>query len=176
MAAAQRGDARAYDDLLKSVVPFIRALLRRRIKSPPLLEDVTQDVLLSVHRVRHTYNPARPFTPWLAAIVARRGVDALRRGGRISRLETQDEDAAATFADSEANNVLGSHDAERELEELLAQLPDAQRQALQLLKVRELSLAEASKVTGLSIGALKVSVHRAIKSLRAKVERDAASR
>jgi RNA polymerase sigma-70 factor (ECF subfamily) len=176
MAATQRGDARAYDELLKSIVPFIRALLRRQIKSPPQLEDVTQDVLLSVHRVLHTYNSTRPFTPWLAAIVARRGVDSLRRGGRINRLETQSDDLTATFPDIEANNALGDLDAERELEELLLHLPEAQRQALRLLKVRELSLAEASQVTGLSIGALKVSVHRAIKSLRAKVERDSASR
>jgi RNA polymerase sigma factor (sigma-70 family) len=176
MTAAQGGDARAYDELLKSVVPFIRSLLRRRIGSPHQLEDVTQEVLLSVHRVRHTYDPARPFTPWLAAIIARRGVDSLRRGGRISRLETQNDEAAATFADVQANNAVSDGDAERQLEALLSHLPAAQRQALQLLKVRELSLAEASKVTGLSIGALKVSVHRAIKSLRAKVERDTTSR
>jgi RNA polymerase sigma-70 factor (ECF subfamily) len=91
-------------------------------------------------------------------------------------METQDEEAAATFADAQANNAIGDRDAERQLQELLSHLPEAQRQALQLLKLRELSLAEASEQTGMSIGALKVSVHRAIKSLRAKVTGDESSR
>jgi RNA polymerase sigma-70 factor (ECF subfamily) len=45
-------------------------------------------------------------------------------------------------------------------------LPPGQRQAVELLKLRELSLKEASALTGMSIGALKVATHRAIASLR----------
>ncbi len=63
MALAQSGDQQAYTRLLKALVPVIRSLARRQIADDILLEDVVQDVLLAVHRVRHTYDPASPFCP-----------------------------------------------------------------------------------------------------------------
>ncbi len=48
----------------------------------------------------------------------------------------------------------------------ISELPDGQRQAILLLKLRQMSLKEASAVTGLSVGALKVSSHRAVKRLQ----------
>jgi len=63
MRAAQAGDARGYEQLLRSVTPFIRSLSRRYCRDPELAEDVVQDVLLTVHRIRHTWDPRRPFSP-----------------------------------------------------------------------------------------------------------------
>lgn len=85
MARAQRGDGQAYARLLTSLLPAIRALIRRQIADPLLTEDVIQDVLLSLHRMRHTYDPRCPFLPWLTAIVSARSTDALRRRGRDRR-------------------------------------------------------------------------------------------
>ncbi len=61
MVAAQGGDGRAYGVLLGEVAPFVRALVRRKCRDPETLEDVVQDVLLNLHRVRQTYDPARSF-------------------------------------------------------------------------------------------------------------------
>ena len=58
-----------------------------------------QDILLTLHRVRHTYEPARPFTPWLATIASRRSIDALRRRARTEKIEVFDEQAYETFSD-----------------------------------------------------------------------------
>jgi RNA polymerase sigma-70 factor (ECF subfamily) len=128
-------------------------------------------VLLTVHRVRHTYDPRRPFSPWLAAIASRRTVDAIRRGGRIAAHETADETAYETFSDDAANQSTEDGGVgEAQLQAWLAELPPGQRQALELLKLREMSLAEAAAVSGQSVGALKVGVHRAIKTLRAKLK------
>jgi RNA polymerase sigma-70 factor (ECF subfamily) len=168
MAAAQDGDGQAYERLLRACAPFVRALARRSIADADRIEDVVQETLLTMHRVRQTYDPRRPFQPWLAAIASRRTIDALRRRGRIGAHETADERAYETFADPAANKQLDAHAASEEARALLDALSPAQRQALELVKVQELSLAEASAASGQSVGALKVNVHRALKVLRAR--------
>ena len=166
MAAAQDGDNGAYGRLLREILPFLRVLARRRCADPDRCEDIVQDVLLTLHRVRHTYDPARPFMPWLAAICERRAIDALRRRGRLGAHETHNDHAYETFADPAANKGLEAGDAAQALAAMMAELPVAQREALELLKVKEMSLQEASLASGQSVGALKVGVHRAIKALR----------
>ncbi|HEY4031134.1 MAG TPA: sigma-70 family RNA polymerase sigma factor [Caulobacteraceae bacterium] len=166
MAAAQDGDNAAYARLLREILPFLRVLARRRCADPDRAEDVVQDVLLTLHRVRHTYDPVRPFTPWLASICDRRSIDALRKRVRQGARETQDERAYETFADPRANKDVEAGIEAEALQAMIAELPPGQREALELVKVKEMSLLEASQVSGQSVGALKVSVHRAIKALR----------
>src|SRR5688572_11289899 len=106
MRAAQDGDADAYRALLTAVTPRLRRVIRRRraFLDPQDVEDLVQDVLLSVHAVRHTYDPVRPFTPWLLAIVRNRLADAARRYGRRKGRELAVEDLDVTFADLSAND------------------------------------------------------------------------
>ena len=94
MAHAQAGDRAAYRRLLEQIAPYVRSLAARRHQNRCDIEDSLQDVLLTVHAIRHTYDPTRPFGPWLVAIVNRRIVDRLRRQGRASARETAltDED------------------------------------------------------------------------------------
>jgi RNA polymerase sigma-70 factor (ECF subfamily) len=172
MKAAQDGDRAAYNHLLREVAPFIRALAMRQLRTPDRAEDAVQDVLLTVHRVRHTYDPNRPFKPWLATITHRRCVDLFRRRGRTAAYETSNETAYETFADPGANRALEVHAATDGLGEAIASLPAQQREAVELLKLREMTLAEASEASGRSVAALKVNVHRAIKSLRARLVGD----
>jgi RNA polymerase sigma-70 factor, ECF subfamily len=175
MAAAQDGDRRAYEKLLREVTPFVRALARRQCRNPADVEEMVQDTLLTVHRVRHTYDPHRPFSPWLAAIASRRIIDILRRRLRTARYELADEQPYETFAAVTSNSDLEAVHSAEEINNLLACLPPRQRLALEALKLREMSLIEAAAVSGQSVGALKVNVHRALKALRALVrERDRA--
>lgn len=169
MCAAQQGDALCYEQLLYDITPFIRNLTRRYCRNPQLAEDVVQDVLLTVHRIRHTWDPHRPFSPWLAAITARRGIDRIRRDSRIARHEVSDEWALETFTAPAANNESGALQAVEAIEPLLAALPERQRLALEAVKIRGLSLAQAASESGQSVGAVKVNVHRAVKALRALV-------
>ena len=173
MRAAQGGDARRYEQLLRAVTPFIRSLTRRYCRDTQFAEDVVQDVLLTVHRIRHTWDPQRPFSPWLAAITARRGIDRIRRASRISRHEVSDELALETFAAPSANNESGALRAAQAIEPLLAALPERQRRALEAVKLRGLSVAQAASESGQSVAAVKVNVHRAVKALRQRVADDA---
>ncbi|MFO1408901.1 MAG: sigma-70 family RNA polymerase sigma factor [Steroidobacteraceae bacterium] len=167
MRDAQAGDAAAYERLLRAVLPWVRGLLRRAGVAAADVEDVAQDALLTVHRVRHTYDPARPFRPWLAAIVDRRRIDALRRRIRVGRLEVSDAVALETSAAPAANDSVEGMRAEADVGALLRTLPARQRTALEAVKLRELSVAEAAAESGQSVSAVKVNVHRALKTLRA---------
>jgi len=169
MAAAQGGDRIAYERLLREILPFLRALAARQHRASDRVEDVVQDVLLTVHRVRHTYDSARPFKRWLAAIAQRRSIDALRRRGRTEAAEVSDARAYETFADPRAKEEMEARDRAAGIGPAIARLPRGQREALELVKLRQLSLAEASQVSGKSVGSLKVSVHRAIRALRAQL-------
>ncbi len=166
LAAAQRGDADAYRVFLNAIIPFVRTIARRRCWSEDMAEDVLQDVLLTVHRVRHTYQPGRPVEPWLAAIVVRRSIDALRRHGRVARQEVSNPLAYETYADPQANKE-DAADAARSLARITETLSPGQKEAIELVKMKQLSLAEASTVSGQSVASLKVNIHRAMKRLRA---------
>lgn len=186
MQAAQAGERREYERLLHEITPLVRALARRHCSGRSDVEEIVQDTLLTVHRVRHTYDPRRPFTPWLAAIASRRSIDVLRRRRRVERHEVRADDAGPrdgfepgpeggiaanaqtdeTFAEAAANREVEGVRAAEELGQLLQQLPPRQREAIESLKLKEMTLREASAASGQSVGALKVNVHRAVKALR----------
>ncbi len=166
LASAQHGDADAYRSFLTAILPFVRAIARRRCWSEDKTDDVVQDVLMTVHRVRHTYQPGRPVQPWLAAIAVRRSIDATRKRGRIGRQEVFDETAYETFADARANEPVDM-DVSRTLARMTEGLSRGQKEAIELVKIKEMTLAEASLASGQSIASLKVNIHRAMKKLRA---------
>jgi len=166
MRAAQKGDVSAYAELLRLSVPLIKRVANSRRHFGLETDDIVQDVLMSLHSVRHTYDPDRPFTPWLASITRHRVVDAQRRRSRIDRNETAVPEIPETFSGDQANwDVEGRGDPEL-LKRAIEELPAGQRQAVELLKLKELSLKEASAASGMSIAALKVAVHRGLKTLR----------
>lgn len=173
MCAVQAGDSRAYAELLTAITPRLRQIIsnQRRFLQAADIEDLVQEVLLSLHAVRSTYDPNRPFIPWLLVITRNRLIDAARRYGR--RVETDEEmrQLAVTFSAENTNTQaeeLGDPDA---LRQAIEQLPPAQREAIEMLKIREMSLKEASEASGTSVGALKVSVHRAMAVLRRTLKR-----
>ena len=168
MAAAQAGDAQAYRALLTECVPLIRRLARQSGTDANAIDDVVQDSLMTIHRARHTFDPARPFTPWLRASVQRRGSDVRRRTVRQASRELHAPLAYDNQPDptASAEQHLTQQGRAARLAEAVALLPPGQREALEQLGLQERSLKEASARTGRSVGALKVNLHRALKSLR----------
>jgi RNA polymerase sigma-70 factor (ECF subfamily) len=170
MAQAQRGDRAAYHALLCAVAPWLRAIARRYLRQEQDAEDMVQEILIVVHDIRHTYEPGRPFKPWLGTIATRRCIDSLRQRMRRNLHELADEDALAQVADE---TVAGMPEAQLEREQEQSEvrravkaLPARQREAVELLRLRELSLNEAAEESGQAVGSLKVAVHRAMKSLQ----------
>jgi len=167
MAAAQAGDRRAYERLLADSVALIRVTARRHGVAPDGVDDVVQETLITVHRVRHTYDPARSYDAWLTAIASRRAIDALRSRGRRDSRELHDDFALDQHPDnSDASAAAEGEQRARRLHEAIAELPPGQREAVEQLGLRERSLSEAAELTGRNTGALKVNLHRALKALR----------
>jgi RNA polymerase sigma-70 factor (ECF subfamily) len=165
MAAAQSGDRAAYRALLVAAVPYVQAIAAGSFQDRADVEDVVQDVLTTLHATRGMFDPSRPFRPWLAAIARRRIVDRLRRDLRRQRREVPMAPLHETLAADPANSPESTGDGAT-LRAALARLPAGQRQAIELMKLQELSLQEAALATGLSVTALKVATHRAVKRLR----------
>jgi RNA polymerase sigma factor (sigma-70 family) len=124
------------------------------------------DILLSVHSVRATYDPQRPFMPWLIAITRNRLADAARRYVRSAAHEIYVENAAVTFADDRANTSMDTYGDTQALEQAITALPPVQRDAIRMLKLGEMSLQEAAEASNTTVGALKVATHRAMATLR----------
>jgi len=156
MAAAQVGDANAYRTLLSELAVWLRRYYTRRLP-PAMTEDAVQDVLLAIHEKRHTYDPERPFRPWLAAIARYKWIDRLR-SLKAEVAEPFDENIGTP--DHGDSVIAGST-----LQQILAELKPPQAEAIRLVKLEGYSVEEASRATGQSISLIKVNIHRGIKRL-----------
>jgi RNA polymerase sigma-70 factor, ECF subfamily len=169
MARAQDGDRIAYRALLEAAVPYLRAMAARRFKDASDIDDSVQDILLTVHAMRHTYDPRRPFGPWLVTIANRRIIDRLRRRLRTHARETEFTAEHETFS-ADGTNLTSNRDEasadDAALHAAIEQLPPDQREAVRLLKLKQMSLKEAALASRRSVSALKVATHRAVKGLR----------
>jgi RNA polymerase sigma-70 factor (ECF subfamily) len=162
MAAAQRGEAAPYRRLLDLLRPWLERYYRRRLPMA-MVEDAVQDTLISIHEKRHTYDVARPFEPWLAAIARYKWIDRLRTMKR------------ASFTELDENLSVNDHHSAvisaTVLEALMAELKPAQRQVIRLVKLEGLSIEEAAARTGQSIPLVKVNIHRGLGKMAAAAGR-----
>jgi RNA polymerase sigma-70 factor (ECF subfamily) len=170
MAAAQEGDRAAYETVLRDCVPIVQRIARRQGAAADFLDDVVQDVLVTVHGARATYDPSRSFVAWLTAITQRRTIDILRKRGRRGAREVYAPEAFDTHAGGDNPERDAVRQAEAtQLRAFVDQLPEGQREAVRTLALEEYSLEAASKVTGRTKTSLKVNLHRAIKTLRGRM-------
>jgi RNA polymerase sigma factor (sigma-70 family) len=171
MTAAQAGDCAAYQQLLRDCIPVIKSVVRRRGVPVDRLDDAVQDVLLTIHRARQTYDPRRSFTAWMSVIAERRAIDLMRRTQRQQLREIHAPLAFESHVDDSADPTQGlaTADAIGTVANALAGLPARQREAVQHLVLEERSLEEAATLTRRGKGSLKVNLHRALKALRGRM-------
>ena len=174
MKAAQTGDAEAYTELMHDITPRVRRIVGRKrgFLGADAVEDLVQDILLSVHAVRATYDPGRPFMPWLLAITRNRLADSARRYARRQAHEVIVDDLDVTFSSNQTNPVTEEYRDPKALHAAIEALPPGQRAAIEMVKLRDMSLKEAAATSGSSVGALKVATHRAMASLRKMLTKD----
>ncbi len=166
MIAAQAGDSAAYEQLLVELLARARRQVGARVPDVAAREDIVQNTLVSIHRARHTYRGERLFTPWFNAIVRNAITDWARARARRSQRELPLE--LDGISDPASETTTAADDAlSTDLKRALEALPQAQRQAVELIHLEELSVAEAAERAGVSAGALKVRAHRGYRALRA---------
>ncbi|MCR9093348.1 MAG: sigma-70 family RNA polymerase sigma factor [bacterium] len=168
MQAAQKGDADAYRRLLGAIQPMIRGIVRAKVRDEAAAEDVVQNTLLSIHRGRRTYRAERPFGPWMRAITRNTIIDHFRERKRKGDREV--ELVVEEFADEHEGSAEADTALAPELTAALAALPDSQREAVTLVQIEGLSVAEAALRAGVSAGALKVRAHRGYRALAKALE------
>lgn len=161
MIKAQAGDKLCYASLLAECEKWLRRYFARKI-NPAAIDDLVQETLISLHRKRASYDPARAFLPWLAAIGRYRWIDSLRKIYRHEHDQLYEE----MVADPQAEDVT----ARVSLERLLGMIPEKQAAVIGLVKIEGLSIAEAALQTGQSESLVKVNIHRGLKKMSALIE------
>jgi RNA polymerase sigma factor (sigma-70 family) len=162
MVAAQAGNAPTYHRLLVEVGDWLRRYYGRRLP-PAMVADAVQDTLMAIHEKRHTYDPSRPFEPWLAAIARYKWIDRLR-AMKSTPTEALTEDIAVADHGETVTSAWS-------LERLLRELKPAQSEVIRLVKLQGLSIEEAAARTGQSISLVKVNIHRGLGRLTSLVRR-----
>jgi len=166
MIAAQGGESQAYERLLRELDAWLRRYYARRL-SGPAAEDARQDALLAIHATRHTYEPSRPFGPWVAAIARYKWIDSLRDATRFEAVSLDDEIPMEDHGEA----VISA----KVMNDLLSRLKPAQATVIRLVKLDGVSIEDASDATGQSAALVKVNIHRGLNKLMAWVACDAAS-
>lgn len=163
MLSGLEGDATAHAALLSALVPLLRSFFRRRLRdSDDNVEDFVQETLIAVHTRRAAFERDRSFTPWLYAIARHRLVDHYRRH-RIS--VSLDEIELDVLADNPEAAIRAHIDVER----LLGTLTPKQARAIRDTRIDGKSVAEAAAEAGIGESDVKISVHRGLKALAARI-------
>ena len=162
------GDAQAYATLLKETARLLRPFLAKRLYSSTEVDDVLQEILISLHKARHTYDGERPYKPWVYAIAKFRLQDHLRahyadhlhHAVELSELENSlSDDVTETGFSYES--ISGE----------VHKLSEKQATILQLMHQDGYTAKEVAEKIGMTESAVKVAAHRAYKVLRKKLER-----
>jgi RNA polymerase sigma factor (sigma-70 family) len=166
MIAAQGGESHAYERLLRELDTWLRRYYARRLPGPAA-EDARQNALLAIHTARHTYEPSRPFGPWVAMIARYKWIDSLRDASRSKALSLDDEIPMQDHGEA----VISA----KAMNDLLNRLKPAQATVIRLVKLDGVSIEEASNATGQSAALVKINIHRGLKKLMAWASCDVAS-
>jgi len=158
---AQRGDKEAYASLLILAAAAVKRMVAHRWGNVAWADDAVQETLLSIHRARHTFDPARAFAPWFYAIAQNRIIDVVRRERRIGGREIGTD----VLPEPPVQETSPAPDAER-VRAALAALPDRQREVIVAMKFGDESVRDVGARLGMSDSAVKVTAHRGYKALR----------
>lgn len=171
MRAARAGDRRAYGAFLTAVTPFVRAVAVQRSRSsgapPSEVEDIVQEVLIAIHLKQDTWDGTRPIAPWIAAIVRHKLVDAFRRRGHRSDVPI-DEVEHMLAADEAPENLPAV-----EIDGLVARLKPPQCDIVRWISLEGVSIRDTAARLGMTEGAVRTALHRAIRTLSTLYRREA---
>jgi RNA polymerase sigma-70 factor (ECF subfamily) len=163
MRAAIGGDGAAYQRLLTSLSQALRRNVRRGIGGMDIssadAEDIVQEVILAIHMKRHTWDQSKPIGPWIMAITRNKMIDEIRRKGR--RTEVPIENFLDVLEAEGQDDAINAHDAAR----VLDQLKGKARDIVQAIAIDGSTTREVADRLGMTKVAVRVALHRSLKSL-----------
>lgn len=155
------GDARAFDALFGRHAGNLRGYLQRMCGSAAVADDLTQTTFVSMVKGRGRFQRGAKVKPWLYAIAT----NAARDWRRRTKFESVSDDGTLPEGEAEPGPQLDPG-LEKAVKQALAQLPEAQREAIVLNRYEGLSFAEIAATAGVTESAVKVRAHRGYERLR----------
>jgi RNA polymerase sigma-70 factor (ECF subfamily) len=156
------GQLEAFDALYGQVAPRLFAYLLQLTKDRARAEDLLQVTFSKIHRARDSYLAGSPLMPWVLAIARRSFYDETR----ARRARPEELSAEGILPEPKVISTESNEDLVEALSNALAELPETYREAIQLTRISGLSIAEAANVTGTSVSAMKLRIHRGYHVLR----------
>ena len=167
---AQQGDTQAYQEFLEQSAKLLRPFVSKRIFNADDVEDVLQDVLVGLHKARHTYIPGRPILSWVFAIARYKLIDHIRKVSRVNKQEVVDDDAFANMWAEDIDLRLDV-DVSDHLKEAMDQLSDSSKQIITMLKLEGYKIREIADALNMNESAVKTAAHRGYKLMRKYLEK-----
>lgn len=168
MQRSLEGDQRAYAELLQETARLLRPFLSRRLSFANEVDDLTQEILISIHKARHTYDGLRPYKPWAYAIAKFRLTDYLRAHYADQLRHAVDFDELEEHLPEDVTETGLSYES---IHAEVQKLPEKQATILEMMHRDGYTAKEVAEKTGMNESAVKVAAHRAYKILRSKLER-----
>ena len=165
MVEGLNGNSASQTELLRALAPLLRAFYRRRVGDSDAIEDLVQETLIAVHTRRMSYDRARCFSAWLFAVARYKMIDHFRRTRQTCPLEAVDGILASESFEDDAN-------ARMDIARLMELLPEKQARAIRQTRIEGHSVAETARQIGIGESDVKVSVHRGLKALAARIRGD----
>jgi len=170
MLASRAGDEAAYRALLADLSRYLRSWavsgLRRAGRSPAEAEDIVQETLIAIHTKRHTWDADQPVGPWLHGVARHKLVDALRKRTGHDHLAI-DEFSEVIPAPATEGQLAGS-----DILRMVSSLPARQASIVQAIFVEGQRTADVAGALSMSEGAVRVALHRALRTLAAAFGKD----
>lgn len=169
-AKGMAGDAKSYGLFLEKITPIVRAIAYKKISNHDV-EDTVQDILISIHKARHTFDGERPIIPWVFAIAKFRINDALRKiyANHQDQNNFLEIDEAIDLLEA-ADHDKHTHDLAKNqapcIEEILETISERERSILSMMYIEEYTAKETGLNLNMNESAVKVAAHRAIKKIR----------
>lgn len=168
MRGSLAGDQRAYASLLHQTTRLLRPFLAKRLSIPNEVDDLMQEILISIHKARHTYDGNRPYKPWAYAIAKFRLQDHLRVHYSDQLRHAVDFDELEEYLPEPVTESRMTYES---ISGEIEKLPEKQANILRFLHQEGYTAKEVAEKTGMTESAVKVAAHRAYKVLRKKLER-----
>jgi RNA polymerase sigma-70 factor (ECF subfamily) len=172
VAAALAGEACAFDELVRRHRPRLVRLAALMTGDADEAESLAQEALSRAYAGLADFDRARPFGPWLHGIALNLCRNHLRDRALRARPVAPEQLGEAAAAEGRRQGVLSGilrQEAGDHTLRAIGQLPEALREAFVLHFVEGLDYAEASEITGVAAGTLRVRAHRARTLLRANL-------
>lgn len=168
MRQSLAGDKLAYTELLRATARLLRPFLSWRLSFESEVDDVLQEILISIHKARHTYDGKRPYKPWCYAIATFRLRDYLRRHYSDQLRHAVDIAELENILQEDVTESAISYES---ISGEIQRLPEKPATILKLMHQEGYTAKEVAEKLGMTESAVKVAAHRAYKVLRQKLER-----